>query len=193
MEVEETEVQTDRVFTIPNLISFIRLLGVPLFLWLVLVREADGWAFVVLAASAFTDYLDGKLARRWHQISRVGQVLDPLADRLYIFSTIVALTLREIVPLWFAVLLVGRDVFLACLVPALRRRGLTVLPVHFLGKAATFCLLYALPLLLLGDGDSTLALLARVFGWAFAVWGLGLYWWAGLIYAEQVRRLLRVA
>jgi cardiolipin synthase len=193
MEVQETEVQTDRVFTVPNLLSFLRLLGVPLFLWLVLVREADGWAFLVLAVSAFTDYLDGKLARRWHQISRVGQVLDPLADRLYIFSTVVALTLREIIPLWFAVLLVGRDVFLAFLVPALRRRGLTVLPVHFLGKAATFCLLYALPLLLLGDGDSTLALLARVFGWAFAVWGVGLYWWAGLIYAEQVRRLLKVA
>ncbi|HJU96635.1 MAG TPA: CDP-alcohol phosphatidyltransferase family protein [Jiangellaceae bacterium] len=193
MEVQETEIQTDRVFTIPNVLSFLRLLGVPLFLWLVLVREADGWAFLVLAVSAFTDYLDGKLARRWHQISRVGQVLDPLADRLYIFSTIVALTLREIIPLWFAVLLVGRDVFLAFLVPALRRRGLTVLPVHFLGKAATFCLLYALPLLLLGDGDGTLALLARVFGWAFAVWGVGLYWWAGLIYAEQVRRLPRVA
>ncbi|HZY28074.1 MAG: CDP-alcohol phosphatidyltransferase family protein [Jiangellaceae bacterium] len=193
MEVQETEVQTNRVFTVPNLLSFLRLLGVPLFLWLVLVREADGWAFLVLAVSAFTDYLDGKLARRWHQISRLGQILDPLADRLYIFSTIVALTLREIVPLWFAVLLVGRDVFLAFLVPALRRRGLTVLPVHFLGKAATFCLLYALPLLLLGDGDGTLALLARVFGWAFAVWGVGLYWWAGLIYAEQVRRLLRVA
>jgi cardiolipin synthase len=193
MEVQETEVQTNRVFTVPNLLSFLRLLGVPLFLWLVLVREADGWAFLVLAVSAFTDYLDGKLARRWHQISRLGQILDPLADRLYIFSTVVALTLREIVPLWFAVLLVGRDVFLAFLVPALRRRGLTVLPVHFLGKAATFCLLYALPLLLLGDGDGTLALLARVFGWAFAVWGVGLYWWAGLIYAEQVRRLLRVA
>jgi cardiolipin synthase (CMP-forming) len=193
MEVQDTEVQTNRVFTVPNLLSFLRLLGVPLFLWLVLVREADGWAFLVLAVSAFTDYLDGKLARRWHQISRVGQILDPLADRLYIFSTVVALTLREIVPLWFAVLLVGRDVFLAFLVPALRRRGLTVLPVHFLGKAATLCLLCGLPLLLLGDGDGTLALLARVFGWAFAVWGVGLYWWAGLIYAEQVRRLLRVA
>lgn len=193
MEVQETEVQTNRVFTVPNLLSFLRLLGVPLFLWLVLVREADGWAFLVLAVSAFTDYLDGKLARRWHQISRLGQILDPLADRLYIFATVVALTLREIIPLWFAVLLVSRDVFLAGLLPALRRRGLTALPVHFLGKAATFNLLYAFPLLLLGDGEGTLALLARVFGWAFAIWGVGLYWWAGLIYAEQVRRLLRTA
>jgi len=193
MEVQETGVQTDRLFTIPNLLSFARLLGVPLFLWLVLGPEADGWAFVVLAVSAFTDYLDGKLARRWNQISRVGQLLDPLADRLYVLSTVVALTLREIIPLWFAVLLVGRDVLLLGLVPALRRRGLIVLPVHFLGKAATFCLLYALPLLLLGGGDSTLAQLAEVFGWAFAIWGVGLYWWALLLYVEQARRLLRTA
>jgi cardiolipin synthase (CMP-forming) len=191
VDVQESRVQTDRVLTIPNVLSVIRLLGVPLFLWLVLVREADGWAVVVLALSGFTDYLDGKLARRWNQVSRVGQLLDPLADRLYILSTIVALTLREIIPLWFAVLLIGRDVLLLLLVPVLRRRGLTALPVHFLGKAATFCLLYALPLLLLGDGESTFALLARVFGWGFGIWGLVLYWWAGVLYAVQARRLLK--
>ena len=193
MKVQETEVQTDRVLTIPNVLSVLRLLGIPLFLWLVLVPEADGWAFLILAASAFTDYLDGVLARRWHQISKVGQLLDPIADRLYILAAVIALTLREIVPLWFAVLLLARDVFLAGLLPALRRRGLTALPVHFLGKAATFTLLAAFPLLLLGDGEGTLALLARVFGWAFAVWGIGLYWWAALLYAIQLRRLLRTA
>ena len=191
MDVRESGVQTDRVLTVPNVLSVVRLLGVPLFLYLVLVQEADGWAVVVLAVSGLTDYLDGKLARRWNQVSRLGQLLDPLADRLYILSTIVALTLREIIPVWFAVLLVARDVFLVLLVPALRRRGLSALPVHFLGKAATFCLLYALPLLLLGDGDSTVALLARVFGWAFGIWGLVLYWWAGVLYAMQVRRLLK--
>ncbi|HEX6232033.1 MAG TPA: CDP-alcohol phosphatidyltransferase family protein [Jiangellaceae bacterium] len=191
MDVQESRVQTDRILTVPNVLSVIRLLGVPLFLWLVLVREADGWAVLVLAVSGVTDYLDGKLARRWNQVSRVGQLLDPLADRLYILSTIVALTLREIIPVWFAVLLIARDVFLLLLVPVLRRRGLTALPVHFLGKAATFCLLYALPLLLLGDGDSTVALLARVFGWAFGFWGLVLYWWAGVLYAVQARRLLK--
>lgn len=191
MEVQQTAVRMDRVLTVPNLLSMLRLLGVPLFLWLVLVREADLLAVLVLAASGFTDYLDGKLARRWNQISRLGEVLDPLADRLYILATIVALTLREIVPLWFAVLLVSRDLFLVLLLPVLRRHGLTTLPVHFLGKAATFCLLYALPLLLLGDGDTTLAMLAEVFGWAFAIWGVTLYWWAGLLYALQVRRLTR--
>lgn len=191
MEVQETEVQTERVFTIPNVLSFLRLLGVPLFLWLILVEEADLWALAVLAFSGVSDYLDGKLARRWNQISRVGELLDPLADRLYIFSTIVAFTLRDIIPLWFAVVLVSRDVFLLGLVPFLRRHGLLSLPVHFLGKAATFCLLYAFPLLLLGVGDGTLSMLAQVFGWAFAVWGVALYWWAGIVYAEQARRVAR--
>lgn len=194
VEVQETAVQTNRVMTIPNILSFLRLLGVPLFLWLVLVKEYDGWAFVVLAASGFTDYLDGKLARRWNQISRVGQLLDPLADRLYIFATIVALTLREFIPLWLAIALVARDVFMTGVVLNLRRHKLPPLPVHFLGKAATACLLYAFPLLLLGGTDdtmSTLELLARVFGWAFALWGVALYWWAAFLYAGQGRRLVR--
>ncbi|NED98372.1 CDP-alcohol phosphatidyltransferase family protein [Phytoactinopolyspora alkaliphila] len=191
MDVQETEVQTDRVFTIPNLLSFLRLLGVPLFLWLILVEEADLLALAVLAFSGFSDYLDGKLARRWNQISKVGEILDPLADRLYIFSTIIAFTIRDIIPLWFAALLVARDLFLVLLVPLLRRRGMVKLPVHFLGKAATFCLLYAFPLLLLGIGEGTLPMLAQVFGWAFAIWGVALYWWAGILYAGQVRRVLR--
>lgn len=191
MKVQETEVQTERVFTIPNLLSFLRLLGVPLFLWLILVAEEDLWALAVLAFAGFSDYLDGKLARRWHQISKLGETLDPLADRLYIFSTVLAFTVREIIPLWFAIILVARDVFLVCLVPFLRRIGMIKLPVHFLGKAATFCLLYAFPLLLLGIGEGTLAMLAHVFGWAFAIWGVALYWWAGLLYAGQVRRVLK--
>lgn len=191
MEVRDTEVRTDRVITIPNLLSFLRLLGVPLFLWLVLVRESDGLAVLVLGLSGLTDYLDGKLARRWNQISRIGELLDPLADRLYIVTTVVALTLREIIPLWFAVLLVARDVLLLGLAPLLRKRGLVALPVHFLGKAATFCLLIALPLLLLGDGDTTFAVLSQVFGWAFGLWGFVLYWWAGVLYAAQAYRLVK--
>lgn len=189
-EALRTEVVTDRVFTIPNVLSFLRLLGVPLFVWL-LVNEDDGLALVVLAVSGFTDWLDGKLARRWNQITRLGQLLDPVADRLYIFATVVVFAWREIIPLWFAALLIGRDVFLALLLPVLRRLGLVALPVHFLGKAATANLLYAFPLLLLGDGESTVATLARVFGWAFAIWGAALYWWAGLIYVVQTVQLRR--
>lgn len=191
VEVQETEIQTDRVLTVPNILSFLRLLGVPLFLWLVLVKEADGLALAVLAFAGLSDYLDGKIARQWHQISRAGQLLDPIADRLYIVSTIAAFTVRDIIPLWFAVVLVARDVFMFVLLLDLRRRGVVGLPVHFLGKAATFCLLYAFPLLLLGVGDGTLPLLARVFGWAFSIWGVALYWWAAVLYLGQARRLLR--
>ena len=187
--VEETS-RDLRVWTVPNVLSFLRLLGVPLFLWLVLVPEADGWALGVLMLSGVTDYLDGYLARRLNQTSRLGQILDPVADRLYILSTVVGMAARGIVPWWVAVILPARDAFLWCLVPFLRTRGYSSLPVHFLGKAATASLLYAFPLLLLGDGDGSPALLAKVFGWAFALWGIGLYWWAGLLYAWQVRTLL---
>jgi cardiolipin synthase (CMP-forming) len=179
-----------RVWTVPNAISFLRLLGVPLFLWLVLGPEADGWALAVLAASGVTDYLDGYLARRLHQTSQLGQVLDPVADRLYILAVVIGLALRDIVPWWFAVILPLRDVLLWLLVPILRTRGYSALPVHFLGKAATFNLLYAFPLLLLGDGTGAAATLAKVFGWAFAGWGIGLYWWAGILYAYQVYKLV---
>ena len=179
-----------RVLTIPNVISVIRLAGVPLFLWLVLVPEADGWALAVLFVSGLSDYADGYLARRLNQTSRVGEILDPVADRLYILSTVIGLAMRDIIPWWFAVLLPLRDAFLWGLVPFLRSRGYNALPVHFLGKAATANLLYAFPLLLLGDGSGTLPMLAKVFGWAFAIWGTGLYWWAGLLYAWQVRTLM---
>ncbi|WP_435745791.1 CDP-alcohol phosphatidyltransferase family protein [Nocardioides sp. SYSU DS0663] len=182
--------RSNRVWTLPNVLSMARLAGVPLFLWLVLGPEEDEWALAVLMVSGITDYLDGWLARRWDQITLLGQVLDPVADRLYILAAVVGLALREVIPWWVAVLLPLRDLLMWGLVPLLRTRGYTALPVHFLGKAATFNLLYAFPLLLLGDGEGVVASLARVFGWAFTIWGIGLYWWAGVLYAWQVRRLL---
>ena len=140
----------DRFWTVPNVLSVIRLIGVPIFLWLALGPRADGWAVAVLAVAGLTDWLDGRIARRWHQVSRIGQMLDPVADRLYIFATVIALTLRDVIPLWLVIVLIARDVCMACLMPALRTRGFTSLPVHFVGKAATFCLLYSFPLVLLG-------------------------------------------
>jgi cardiolipin synthase len=183
---------TDRIVTVPNLLSIARLAGVPLFLWLVLVPHADGWALVVLMISGITDWLDGKLARSMNQTSQLGQLLDPVADRLYIIAVVVGLALRHVIPWWLAVLLPLRDVLLFALVPLLRTRGYSALPVHFLGKAATASLLYAFPLLLLGDGGGDLRTTANVLGWAFAIWGVGLYWWAGVLYAYQVVQLLRL-
>ncbi|WP_131746801.1 CDP-alcohol phosphatidyltransferase family protein [Frankia sp. Cppng1_Ct_nod] len=182
-----------RVLTIPNLLSALRLAGVPVFLWLTLGPNADGVALGILAFAGVSDYLDGKLARALGQTSRLGILLDPLADRLYILATIIALTLRGIVPWWFAALLIGRDVLLAgYVVPIVRRLGYgSALPVHYLGKAATFNLLYAFPLLLLSAGDNWIAVVSRPLGWAFAIWGTALYWWSGILYGVQARRLTR--
>jgi cardiolipin synthase len=189
-EVSEQDVVSDRVLTVPNALSVLRLFGVPLFLWLALGPKADGWAIVVLAISSFTDWLDGKLARLLHQTSRVGQLLDPAADRLYIVATLIALSVRDIIPWWLAGVLVARDVALLGFIPVLKRHGYgPALPVHYLGKAGTFNLLYALPLLLLGDGHETVNHVARIIGWAFAIWGIALYWYAFGLYVVQVRQL----
>ena len=182
---------TDRVWTLPNALSFLRLAGVPLVLWLILGPQADGLAVLVLALSGLTDWLDGYLARAWRQTSRIGQMLDPIADRLYILAVLVGLALREIVPWWLAVIIVGRDVFVVVLVPILKTRGYSSLPVHFVGKVATFCLLYAFPLVLLGSDQQGWLQLAWVLGWAFAIWGTTLYWYAGGLYLLQIVRLLR--
>ena len=182
----------DRVATLPNALSALRLALVPVFFWLVLGHR-DGWALGVLAVSGFTDYLDGDLARRWNQVSRLGQLLDPVADRLYILATLVGLAWRDVVPWWLLVLVVGRDLVLSFTIPALARYGYGPLPVHFLGKAATFCLLYAFPLLLLAQIGGPVAEAALVLGWAFAWWGTGLYWWAGWLYLRQVREVLAAA
>ncbi len=168
----------DRVWTLPNALSVLRLLGVPLFLWLLLGPEEDGWALVVLMISGFTDWLDGKLARWLNQGSRLGALLDPAADRLYIVSTLVAL-------------LVGRELVLGVMLLVLRRYGYPPLQVHYLGKAATLLLLYAFPVLLIADGEGTLARVAEPFAWALTIWGTALYLLAGLFYVVQVAGIVR--
>ena len=188
---DQEAVTSDRVLTLPNALSALRLLGVPVFAWLVLSGR-DGAAVLVLMASGVTDYLDGKIARAWGQTSRLGTLLDPAADRLYILATLVGFTWRGIVPLWLTVALVGRDVLLATTLPVLRRHGYGPLPVHFLGKAATFNLLAGFPLLLLAEWDNLLGDVSHAFGWAFIIWGTALYWWAAVLYLGQVRDLTRV-
>ncbi|MDM7831152.1 CDP-alcohol phosphatidyltransferase family protein [Cellulomonas edaphi] len=186
------DVVSDRVLTIPNAISLARLLLVPVFAVLIATHH-DGWAFLVLAVSSASDWLDGVLARRLNQVSRIGQLLDPAADRLFILVTLVGLAWRDIVPLWLLVVLVARDVVLGVMLLVLRRHGYPPLPVHLAGKAGTFALLYAFPLLLLSEWDSWVGTFAQVVGWAFALWGVGLYWFAGALYLEQARRLVRRA
>lgn len=181
----------NRVWTIPNALSVLRLFGVPLFLWLLLGPHEDGWALAVLAVSGFTDWADGVLARRLNQMSRFGALLDPLADRLYILATLVGLVLRHIIPLWLAIVIVGRDLVVGLALPPLRRAGYAPPEVHYLGKAATFCLLYAFPLLLIGNYHGTTAEIARPIAWAFTIWGAALYLWSGVVYLIQIRGLIR--
>jgi cardiolipin synthase len=182
----------NRVLTIPNGLSVARLVGVPVFLWLVLGPKADYWAVVLLIASAATDWLDGKIARAMNQQTRLGEALDPAADRLYIAATLVGLAVRAIIPWWLVGLLALRELIVAGALGLLRRRlGFGTLQVSFAGKTATLCLLYAFPLLLLGAHAGTWQEVARIIGWAFAIWGTALYWWAAMLYLTQTRSLLQ--
>jgi cardiolipin synthase (CMP-forming) len=185
--------QQGRILTVPNAISVARLAGVPVFLWLVLGPQADGWAVALLIAAGLSDWLDGVIARAWNQQSRLGQVLDPAADRLYIAATLIGLAIRGIIPWWLVAVLVARELVLGAALLVLRRHGYGPLQVSLVGKTATLCLLYAFPLLFLGSHAGTAALVARVVGWAFAIWGTGLYWWAAVLYLEQTRRLAGAA
>lgn len=172
------------MLTVPNALSALRILLVPVFLVLVLIGE-DVAALIVIIASSVSDFLDGIIARRFGQITRLGQLLDPAADRLFIFAAVIALAVREVVPWWIVVVIVGRDVMLAGLGVVLARHGYGPLPVHHLGKVATFALFYALPLLVLGQAFPMLQPYSDPLGWAFTIWGAFLYWWAGILYARQ--------
>jgi cardiolipin synthase len=178
--------------TIPNALTALRGLGVPLFIWLALFKEADGWAIFVLAVGGATDYLDGKLARAWNQTSRFGELADPAIDRIYIVATLIVLYLREALPLWVILILIIRDLLLAVATLALTKKGLPPLQVTYLGKAATFNLLYAFPFLLLSLSQSWVGTVAFVFGWAFTIWGVALYIATGASYLQSAIKSIRV-
>jgi len=188
----------DRVLTVPNALSVLRLALVPVFLYLLLVAHATGWAVGVLMFSGFSDWADGKIARLVdNQSSRLGELLDPAVDRIYMVIVPVALAIYGAVPWWIVLTLIGRDVVLAATLPVLRSRGLTALPVTYVGKAATFALMSGFPLILLGQWDALWSRVALACGWAFLVWGLAMYLWSGVLYLAQValvmRRLPKVA
>lgn len=179
-------VTTDRVWTIPNILSFIRLAGVPLFVYLLLGPEADGWAIAILMVAGFTDWADGKLARILNQSSQLGALLDPAADRLYILATLIAFVIRDVVPIWVVAVILGRDILVGLSLLSLRRHGYQALQVNYVGKAATFNLLYAFPLLLLAEGSSWVAEFVAPLAYSFTAWGGVLYLISGIVYIRQV-------
>jgi len=182
---------SDRIWTIPNVISFIRLLGVPLFLYLLLVPENDVAAVIVLTLGGTTDWVDGYVARRMNSVSRLGELLDPFADRLYILATLIGFTIREVVPYWLTGALLLRELVLAIALLVLRRHGYGPPPVHYVGKTGTFVLLGAFPVILLGSAVPAVEGWAGPIGWGLAWWALGLYWAAAVLYLLQTAQLLR--
>ncbi|MCP9275177.1 CDP-alcohol phosphatidyltransferase family protein [Mycolicibacterium arenosum] len=181
----------DRVLTIPNVLSVVRLILVPVFLWLLFGVHEYGWAVGVLMFSGFSDWADGKIARLVaNQSSKLGALLDPAVDRIYMVVVPVALAAAGVVPWFFVVILLVRDGVLAATLPVLRSRGFTALPVAYIGKAATFALMSGFPLVLLGQWDALWSRVILAIGWAFLIWGMAMYLWSGVLYLIQVRMVL---
>jgi len=181
-----------RVLTIPNVLSVIRLILVPVFLYLLLVRHAYGPSVAILMFGGVSDWADGKIARLVaNQSSRLGELLDPLVDRIYMVAVPVGLALAGVVPWWVVAILLGRDAALAATLPVLRSRGITALPVSYVGKAATFSLMVGFPLVLLGQWDALWSRVIGACGWGFVIWGIGMYLWAAVLYLLQVRLVVR--
>ena len=181
----------ERVLTVPNLLSVLRLALIPVFIYVLLVKHADGWAVAILMFSGASDWADGKIARTLNQSSRLGVLLDPAVDRLYMVTVPIALALRGIVPWWFVITLLVRDALLAATLPVLRSRGLSALPVTYVGKAATFCLMAGFPLVLLGTWDALWSRVVGAIGWAFLVWGMYTYLWSLVLYLVQMTLVVR--
>ncbi|MFT4126449.1 MAG: CDP-alcohol phosphatidyltransferase family protein [Gordonia sp. (in: high G+C Gram-positive bacteria)] len=182
---------SDRVLTVPNALSVLRLALVPVFVWVLLVAEANAWAFAILMISGVTDWLDGKLARLLRQSSRLGALLDPAADRLYIVVIPICFGLRDFIPWWLIGVIVARDVLLFATAPLLRSRGILALPVLYIGKAATFALMSAFPWLLAGRLDGIVGTICYPLGWAFLLWGVGMYLWSFVLYWLQTIMIVR--
>ncbi|MCI1832144.1 MAG: CDP-alcohol phosphatidyltransferase family protein [Bifidobacterium sp.] len=181
----------DIYFTVPNLISALRIISIP-FITVLVIHHHMVAALVVLGVSAISDGLDGLIARACNQVSKMGQILDPVADRLLIFCSCLALGLAGIIPLWALIVVGLRDFLLGILILLLAQDSYGPLPVHFVGKAGTALLMSAIVMFIFADiwHDSftqTLNLVAISVG----IWGICLYWLAGFIYAWQGYTLLR--
>lgn len=181
----------DRVLTVPNALSVARLVLIPVFIYLMVAEHATGWAVAILMFSGISDYADGKIARLLNQSSKLGMLLDPAVDRLYMITVPVVFGLSGIAPWWFVIALLARDGLLAATLPLLWTRGLSALPVTYVGKAATFALMSGFPLVLLGQGGALWSRVVGLCGWGFLIWGLYMYLWAFVLYLVQMALVMR--
>jgi cardiolipin synthase len=176
----------ERVLTVPNILSFLRLASVPVFLWL-WIRGHRETAVILYAAGAWTDFFDGYIARRTNSVTELGKLLDPLADRVLIVALAIALIAADILPLWLAALIIGRDVLVLIAFPFLERKGVPRIAVNFVGKSATASLLTGLTLLALMEAflPESEPILRLGIGLGFVTLGAGLYWVATFMYAKE--------
>lgn len=181
----------NRVLTVPNVLSVLRLGLIPVFVYLMLVTHTFSWAVAILMFSGVSDWADGKIARLLNQQSRLGMLLDPAVDRLYMVTVPIVFAISGIAPWWFVLTLLARDAALAGTLPLLWSRGLSALPVSYVGKAATFALMSGFPLVLLGQWHALWSRVVLACGWAFLGWGLYMYLWAFVLYIVQMVLVLR--
>ncbi|MGD9793696.1 MAG: CDP-alcohol phosphatidyltransferase family protein [Acidimicrobiia bacterium] len=180
----------DRVLTIPNAISVVRLCCIPLFLWLLFGRDDRFWAAWLLAGLGATDWVDGYIARRWNQVSSLGKVLDPTADRLLFIVGVSAIIIDGSAPLWFSVAVVFREVVMSIALVVLTAMGMERFDVNWYGKAGTFDLMFAFPLFLVGEADVRGAEIWHWLGWAFGLPGLALSYYAAFTYIPKMKASL---
>ena len=179
------------LLNIPNALTALRALGVPVFLYLFLVAEQPIASFVVITLGGITDYLDGKVARALKQTSEFGAKFDPTVDRLYIAAVIIALAIKDYLPWPLVVAIIARDLILFLVIIYQKLRGIPFFEVSFLGKAATFNLLYAFPFLLLEE-VAVIGPWCFAAGWSFAIWGISLYFYTGIQYLVKGLRKPKV-
>ncbi|EIK84982.1 CDP-diacylglycerol--glycerol-3-phosphate 3-phosphatidyltransferase [Bifidobacteriaceae bacterium NR026] len=180
----------NRVLTVPNVISFLRICSIPYLA--VLIAQHKMWpALIVLAIAALSDCIDGYIARTFNQVSKLGQILDPIADRLLIVCSTLALVFAKIIPWWALALVVLRDAIMAILIVILAQYDYGPLPVNFMGKTGTALLMVTIVLFMIVFAIATepmLILYAAAI--ACAIWGITLYWFAGILYCIQAYKLL---
>jgi cardiolipin synthase (CMP-forming) len=181
----------DRIFTVPNVITMARLLCIPLFLWLLFGAHEQTAAAILLAVLGATDWIDGFVARRFGQVSTLGKVLDPTADRLLVGTAVISVLVYGAVPLWFGIATIAREVLVSAMVLLLASLGAARIDVLWVGKAGTFGLMFAYPTFLLGYGDASWQEPIRVIAWVTGITGLALAWYAAGSYIGPARRALR--
>ena len=183
--------QLDRILTVPNLITLVRLACIPLFLWMLFGKNWQTASAVLLAVLGATDWVDGFVARRYGQVSTFGKVLDPTADRLLVATAVISVMVYGAVPLWFGIATIAREVLVSVMVLLLASLGAARIDVLWVGKAGTFGLMFAYPTFLLAYGDATWQEPFKVIAWVTGIVGLALAWYAAGSYIGPARDALR--